>query len=84
MDEFTNHIEELNTMLNQKKSLPSQQNIALQAEACNVSDPTLYFIPRMSNGSIAGSMMANSLSSSQLAKENSVVDEVRRWLNFLF
>lgn len=72
MDEFTNHIEELNSKLSQKKSSTSQQNIALQAELCNGSDPTSYFIPRVGNGSV----MQNSSSSSQLAKESPVLDEV--------
>lgn len=72
MDEFTNHIEELNSKLSQKKSSTSQQNIALQAELCNGSDPTSFFIPRVGNGSV----MQNSLSSSQLAKESPVLDEI--------
>lgn len=79
MDEFTNHIEELNSKLSQKKSSPSQQNIALQAELCNGSDPTSYFIPRVGNGSV----MQNSSSSSQLAKESPVLDEVLM-SNFVF
>lgn len=76
MDEFTNHIEELNSKLSQKKSSASQQNIALQAEACNGSAPTSYFMSRVGNGSMTGSIMPNSLSSSQLAKEFPVLEEI--------
>lgn len=79
MDEFTNHIEELNSKLSQKKSSASQQNIALQAELCNGSDPTSYFMSRVGNGLV----MPNSSSSSQLAKESPVLDEVFIWSNFL-
>ncbi|XP_062111253.1 inorganic pyrophosphatase TTM2-like [Humulus lupulus] len=76
MDEFTNHIEELNSKLSQKKNSASQQNIALQAEACNGSAPTSYFMSRVGNGSMNGSLMPNSLSSSQLAKESPVLEEI--------
>ncbi|PON74602.1 Uridine kinase-like [Parasponia andersonii] len=76
MDEFTNHIEELNSKLSQKKSSASQQNIALQAEACNGSAPTSYFMSRVGNCSMTGSIMPNSLSSSQLAKEFPVLEEI--------
>ncbi|PON47688.1 Uridine kinase-like [Trema orientale] len=76
MDEFTNHIEELNSKLSQKKSSASQQNIALQAEACNGSAPTSYFMSRVGNGSMTGSIMSNSFSSSQLAKESPVLEEI--------
>ncbi|EXB44949.1 Uridine-cytidine kinase C [Morus notabilis] len=72
MDEFTNHIEELNSKLSQKKSSASQQNIAFQAELCNGYDPTSYFMSRVGNGSV----MPNSSSSSQLAKESPVLDEI--------
>lgn len=84
MDEFTNHIEELNSKLSQKKTSASQQNIALQAEACNGSAPTSYFMSRVGNGSMNGSLLPNSLSSSQLAKESPVLEEVFMWFNLLF
>lgn len=71
MDEFTNRIEELNSKLTVKKS-SSQQNLALQAETCNGSAPTSYFISGLGNGSI----MPNSLSSAQLAKESPALEEV--------
>ncbi|KAL6566424.1 Inorganic pyrophosphatase ttm2 [Orobanche gracilis] len=71
MDDFTSRIEELNSNLSSKKVSPSSQNIALQAESCNGSAPTSYFISGLGNGSLTGSMMPNSLSSPQLAKESS-------------
>ncbi|XP_020224520.1 inorganic pyrophosphatase TTM2 [Cajanus cajan] len=76
MDEFTNRIEELNSKLTIKRSSPSQQNMSLQAETCNGSAPTSYFINSLGNGSLTGSKMINSLSSSQLAKDSPLVDEI--------
>lgn len=76
MDEFTNRIEELNSKLTVKKRSPSQQNMALQAETCNGSAPTSYFISSLGNGSLTGSIMPNSSSSAQLAKESPVLEEV--------
>lgn len=76
MDEFTSRIEELNSKLTPKKDFSSQQNMALQAEACNGSAPTSYFISGLGNGSLTGSKMPNSCSSSQLAKESPLMEEI--------
>ncbi|WCJ35737.1 Phosphoribulokinase / Uridine kinase family [Euphorbia peplus] len=76
MDEFTTHIEELNSKLNINKDSLSQQNLSLQAEACNGSGPTSYFLTGLSNGSLTGSKLPNSSSFSQLAKESSLMDEI--------
>lgn len=77
MDDFTSRIEELNSKLTSKKSSPSSQNIALQAEVSNGSATTSYFISGLENGSLTGSMMPNSSSSSQLAtKDVSFLDEL--------
>ncbi|TKY69463.1 Uridine-cytidine kinase C [Spatholobus suberectus] len=76
MDEFTNRIEELNSKLTIKKSSPSQQNMSLQAETCNGSAPTSYFINSLGNGSLTGSKMTNSSSSSQLVKDSPLMDEI--------
>lgn len=76
MDDFTSRIEELNSKLTTKRTSPSSQNIALQAEACNGSVPTSYFISGLENGSLTGSIMPNSSSSSQLAKESPLMEEV--------
>ncbi|KAL0380689.1 UNVERIFIED_CONTAM: Inorganic pyrophosphatase TTM2 [Sesamum angustifolium] len=62
MDDFTSRIEELSS------KLTSSQNIALQGEACNGSAPTSYFI--------TGSVLPNSSSYSQLAKDSSLTDEL--------
>ncbi|GMI87537.1 triphosphate tunnel metalloenzyme 2 [Hibiscus trionum] len=72
MDEFTTRIEELNSKLSIKNSTSSQQNLAFQAESCNGSAPTSHFINGLGNGSI----MPNSLSSSQLAKESPIMEEI--------
>lgn len=72
MDEFTSRIEELNSKFPFKQSTSSQQNMAYPAEACNGSTPTSYFISSLGNGSI----MPNSSSSSQLAKESPLLEEI--------
>ncbi|KAE8690915.1 F-box/FBD/LRR-repeat protein [Hibiscus syriacus] len=72
MDEFTTRIEELNSKLAIKNSTSSQQNLAFQAEPCNGSAPTSHFINGLGNGSI----MPNSLSSFQLAKDSSIMEEI--------
>ncbi|GFZ21543.1 phosphoribulokinase [Actinidia rufa] len=59
-----------------KRVSSSPQNMALQAETCNGSAPTSYFISGLGNGSLTGSIMPNSSSSSQLAKEYPLMDEV--------
>ncbi|KAI4314022.1 hypothetical protein L6164_026965 [Bauhinia variegata] len=76
MDEFTNRVEELNSKLTIKKSSPSQQNMALQAEACNGSAPTSHFITSLGNGALTGSRMPSSSLSSQLAKESPLAEEI--------
>ncbi|RVW44646.1 hypothetical protein CK203_086889 [Vitis vinifera] len=75
MDEFTSQIEELNSKLTMKKVSASQQNLAFQAEASNGSAPT-FFIPGIGNGSLTGTMMHKSSSSSQLAKELPLMEEI--------
>ncbi|OMO93667.1 Uridine kinase [Corchorus capsularis] len=72
MDEFTTRVEELNSKLMIKRNSSSQQNLAFQAEACNGSAPTSYFINGLGNGSI----LPNSLSSSQLAKDSPLQEEI--------
>lgn len=81
MEEFTTRIEELNANLTIRTNSISQQNMALQTEACNGSAPTTYFISGLGNGSLTGSRMLNSSSSSQLVKESSLMEEVP-WLVF--
>lgn len=75
MDEFTTRIEELNSKLTFKNITSSQQNMTMQTEACNGSAPTSYFLSGLGNGSLTGSIMPN-YSSSQLAKESPLLDEV--------
>ncbi|XP_023528823.1 uridine-cytidine kinase C-like [Cucurbita pepo subsp. pepo] len=76
MDEFTTRIEELNSKLSFKRNSPSQQNMNLQAETCNGSVPTSYFVSGLGNGSLTGSIMPNSSSFSQLGKESPLMDEI--------
>ncbi|XP_038892465.1 inorganic pyrophosphatase TTM2 [Benincasa hispida] len=76
MDEFTTRIEELNSKLSFKTNSPSQQNVNLQAETCNGSVPTSYFVSGLGNGSLTGSIIPNSSSFSQLAKDSPIMDEI--------
>lgn len=77
MDDFTSKMEELNSKLTKKRTSQSTQSLALQAEACNGSGPTSYFISGLGNGSLTGSIMPNSSSSSLLIpKESNLMEEV--------
>ncbi|KAF8407918.1 hypothetical protein HHK36_007056 [Tetracentron sinense] len=76
MDEFTSRIEELNSKFTIRKVSTSQQNLPLQAEACNGSAPTSLFMSVLGNGSLTGSLLPNSSSSSQLAKESPLMEEI--------
>ena len=76
MDEFTSRIEELNSKFSIKEVSASHQNLALQAEACNGSGPTSVFVAGLGNGSITGSLLPNSSSSSQLVRESPLMEEV--------
>ncbi|XP_040999260.1 inorganic pyrophosphatase TTM1-like isoform X1 [Juglans microcarpa x Juglans regia] len=76
MDEFTSRIEELNSKISIRRVSASQQNLALQAEASNGNGPTSLFATGLGNGSLTGSLMPNSSSSSQLARESPLVEEI--------
>ncbi|KAI9077602.1 hypothetical protein K1719_040439 [Acacia pycnantha] len=76
MDDFTNRIEELNSKLAIQKNSLSQQNMSLQAEACNGSAPNSYFLTGLGNGSLTGSIMPNSSSSLQSSKESTLIEEL--------
>ncbi|KAA8529276.1 hypothetical protein F0562_033925 [Nyssa sinensis] len=76
MDEFISRFEDLNSKLTRKIVSGSPQNAVLQADACNESAPTSYFIPGTGNGSLTGSIMPNLSSSSQLAKESPLMEEI--------
>lgn len=76
MDEFTSRVEELNSKFSVRKVSASQQNLALPAEACTGSGPTSHFVTGLSNGSLAGSLLPHSSSSSQLVKESPLMEEM--------
>ncbi|KAK8604601.1 hypothetical protein V6N13_099536 [Hibiscus sabdariffa] len=76
MDKFTTSIEELNSKFSTRNVSASQQNLAVQAEACNGSLPTSLFVTGLGNGSLTGSLMPHSSSSSQLARESPLMEEV--------
>ncbi|XP_052481445.1 inorganic pyrophosphatase TTM2 isoform X1 [Gossypium raimondii] len=71
MDEFKTRVEELNSKLTIKRRTSSQQNLAFRAESCKGSACTSYFINGLGNGSI----ITNSSSSSQLAKDSPLMEE---------
>lgn len=76
MDEFTSRIEELNSKFSARKVSASQQNLVMQAEACNASMPTSLFVSGIGHSASTGSFLPNSLSSSQLAKESPFMEEI--------
>ncbi|KAK4567871.1 hypothetical protein RGQ29_003584 [Quercus rubra] len=76
MDEFTSRIEELNSKISIRKVSASQHNLAMQAEACNGSVPTSLFATGLGNGSLTGTLLPNSSSSSQLARESPQMEEI--------
>ncbi|KAM7479774.1 hypothetical protein LguiA_027987 [Lonicera macranthoides] len=76
MDEFTSRIEELNSKFSLRKASVSQQNLPLQAEGCNSSAPTSLFVAGLGNGSLTTSQLPHSASSSQLARESAMLEEV--------
>ncbi|XP_062026044.1 inorganic pyrophosphatase TTM1-like isoform X2 [Rosa rugosa] len=77
MDEFTSRVEELNSKVLVRKTSASQQNLALQAEACNGPAPASLFVTGLSNGALTGSLLPSSASSSQLAKESPLMEEIQ-------
>ncbi|KAL1213086.1 Inorganic pyrophosphatase TTM2 [Cardamine amara subsp. amara] len=50
--------------------------MAIQPEVCNRSAPTLYFISGLDNGCLKNSIMPHSSSSSQLAKDSPLMEEI--------
>ncbi|KAG9153673.1 hypothetical protein Leryth_008578 [Lithospermum erythrorhizon] len=76
MDDFTSRVEELNSNLTSRKASPGSQNIALQRETSNGSISTSYFVSGLENGSLTGCRLPNSSSSSQLAKESPLMEEI--------
>lgn len=75
IDEFTSRIEELNSKFSSSKLSASQQNLAVQSEACNGYPPTL-FTGGLNNGPLTNSTLSKSSSSSQLTKESMILEEV--------
>ncbi|XP_065860647.1 inorganic pyrophosphatase TTM1 isoform X2 [Euphorbia lathyris] len=76
MDEFTSRVEDLNSKFSIRKGSASQQNLAMQAEGCNGSGPASVFVTGLANGSLNGSLLPTSASSSQLAREAPLMDEI--------
>ncbi|KAL8478750.1 hypothetical protein ACS0TY_030580 [Phlomoides rotata] len=76
MDEFTSRIEELNSKILIRKVSASQQNLALQAEVYNSTAASSLYASGVGNGPLTGSLLPNSSSSSQLARESAFMEEV--------
>ncbi|KAL2462087.1 Phosphoribulokinase/Uridine kinase family [Abeliophyllum distichum] len=73
MEEFTSRIDEINSKISTRNVSASQQNLA---EACNGSVHTPLFASGVGNGPLTGSLLPNSSSSSQLARESPIMEEV--------
>lgn len=76
MDEFTSRIEELNSKLTSTRVSGSPESMGMHAEACNGSGPTSYFVSGLGNGSLTGSALLHSSSSTHLAKDSPLMEEV--------
>ncbi|XP_042454885.1 inorganic pyrophosphatase TTM2-like isoform X2 [Zingiber officinale] len=70
-DEFSSQTEEYNKKFSSQRTSMSQQNLALQGEACNGSVPTSLFVSNLGNGTL----LPTSSSSSRLNKDSSLLDE---------
>ncbi|KAL1819427.1 hypothetical protein ACET3Z_014296 [Daucus carota] len=74
MDEFTSRIEEINFKISATNASSSQQNLAVHAESCNgTAQPALFMA---GNGAMNGTLLPSSASSSQLARESPIMDEI--------
>ena len=74
MDEFTSRIDELNSQITRGINYGSQQKI----DTCNGSGSasTSYFTSPVANHSATGPTVRHSSSSTQLAKDSALVEEV--------
>ncbi|URE46244.1 CYTH domain [Musa troglodytarum] len=72
IDEFSSQIKELSSKFSSQKTSVSQQNLALQNEACNGSVPTSVFVSNLGNGTI----LPSSSSSTQLNKDSPLMEEL--------
>ena len=82
MDEFTSRIEEINFKISATNASSSQQNLAVHAESCNgTAQPALFMA---GNGAMNGTLLPSSASSSQLARESPIMEEVRNANPFSF
>ncbi|KAK6921088.1 hypothetical protein RJ641_014766 [Dillenia turbinata] len=75
MDEFTSWMEKLNAKIPNRTFSSSQQNLAVQAD-CNGSAPTVHFVAGLGNGSLTGPLLPHSSSSSQLARDSPLMEEI--------
>ncbi|KAG6499196.1 hypothetical protein ZIOFF_038952 [Zingiber officinale] len=71
-DEFSSRMEQYNKKFSSQRTSMSQQNLALQGEACNGSVPTTLFVSNLGNGTL----LPTSSSSSQLNKDSPLLDEL--------
>ena len=80
MDEFTSRVEELNSKFNvHKSSSLSAQNLVPPPDNSNGSGATSMFVSGLGNGTL----IPNSSSSNQLAKESPLMEEVSLITEFL-
>lgn len=75
MDECTSCVEEINSKLTTSSAFPWQQNLAVQAAGYNDTAPPTMFMA--GNGAMSGTLIPNSASSSELARESRIMEEVQ-------
>nr|XP_009410716.1 PREDICTED: uridine-cytidine kinase C [Musa acuminata subsp. malaccensis] len=72
MDDLSSQIEDFNTIVSSQSNSMSQQNLALQTEACNGSGPTSLFVSNLGNGTL----LPSSSSYTQLNKDSPLMEEL--------
>ncbi|KAJ8460920.1 hypothetical protein OPV22_033846 [Ensete ventricosum] len=72
MDDLSSRIEDFNTIVSSGSTSMSQQNLALQSEACNGSGPTSLFVSNLGNGTL----LPCSSSYTQLNKDSPLMEEL--------
>lgn len=75
LDDFTSRIEEISSIISTTNASSSQQNLAVQAESYNGTAHSALFMA--GNGAMNGTLLPSSASSSQLARESPIMEEVR-------
>lgn len=76
MDECTSRVEEINSKLTTSNAFSRQQNLAVQAADYNDTAPPTMFMA--GNDAMSGTPIPSSASSSELARESLIMEEILR------